>query len=257
MPNMPMLSRLAASLVVGLGCVASQAAVAPSPPVHAATGRHAEFGAAHASRDTIAVANAIVASGDNEGAPFIILDKINAHVFVFEASGRLRAAAPALLGYAKGDDTVPGIGDKKIADIKAEERTTPAGRFVAEFGRSSSRGEDVVWVDYDAAVSMHRVVTSNPKEHRLQRLATPTAKDNRISYGCINLPKAFYETYVGPLVAHTRTIVYVLPETRPARQVFAFMDAKNNTRSRGANPSAVAKAMRAGPPGGSMPVIDQ
>jgi len=232
-----------------LGTGAAQAGTSPA--------RNADFGAVHASRNTVRVANGIVASSDNEGAPFIVLDKINARVFVFDATGHLQASAPALLGLAKGDDTVPGIGDKKIADITPQERTTPAGRFVAEFGRSSSRGEDVVWVDYDAAVSMHRVVTTNPKERRLQRLATPTPRDNRISYGCINLPKAFYEKWVGPMVERTRTIIYVLPEKRAARQVFAFLDPNNNLRmARGAYGS-VGRAMRAGPPAGSMPVIDQ
>ena len=41
-----------------------------------------------------------------------------------------------------------------------EERTTPAGRFVAERGQNL-RGEDVVWIDYDAAVLMHRVITTS------------------------------------------------------------------------------------------------
>ncbi len=217
--------------------------------------RHADFGATRASSRTMLVANGIVRTNDNEGAPFIILDKVAARVYVFDAAGRMQATAPALLGFARGDDTVPGIGDKKIADITPEERTTPAGRFVAEFGQSSSRGEDVVWVDYDAAVSMHRVVTSNPKERRLQRLATPTPRDNRISYGCINLPKAFYETWVGPTVKRTRTIVYVLPETRPARQVFAFLDPAGSARM--ARSRSIAKSMRAGPPDGTMPIIDQ
>lgn len=53
----------------------------------------------------------------------------------------------------------------------------------------STRGEDVVWVDYDAAVSMHRVL--NVKE-RLAALASPTNADNRMSVGCINLPPQFY-----------------------------------------------------------------
>ncbi|WP_280154476.1 hypothetical protein [Piscinibacter sp. XHJ-5] len=230
---------------------------------HAATGRptvsvptsvkRADFGREQPSRDARQVVNDVVASGDNEGAHFIVLDKVNARVYVFEPGGRLLAAAPALLGLAHGDDTVPGIGDKKIADIKPEERTTPAGRFVAEMGQSSSRGEDVVWVDYDSAVSMHRVVTSNPKERRLQRLATRTAKDNRISYGCINLPKAFYEKWVGPTVAQSSTIIYVLPETRSPREVFGFMEA-----SRVAGRQAPARSLRAGPPeGANWPTIDQ
>jgi len=84
-----------------------------------------------------------------------------------------------LLGLARGDDSVPGIGERKIAEILPFERTTPAGRFVGERGRNAS-GEDIVWVDYDAAVSMHRVRATNPKERRLERLASPTPADNRI-----------------------------------------------------------------------------
>ena len=37
----------------------------------------------------------------------------------------------------------------------AEERTTPAGRFVASLDRDV-HGQEVLWVDYDAAISMHR-----------------------------------------------------------------------------------------------------
>jgi hypothetical protein len=144
---------------------------------------------------------------------------------VFEPSGRLKAASPELLGYAIGDDNAPGIGTKPLAQIRPEERTTPAGRFVAEVGMNA-RGEDVVWVDYDAAVSMHRVLTTNPAERRLERLATPTNEDNRVSYGCINLPKAFYEDVLAPTVKSAGAIIYVLPETRPMQQVFGPMDVK-------------------------------
>jgi hypothetical protein len=122
---------------------------------------------------------------------------------------------------AGGDDSVPGIGDRKISHIRTEERTTPAGRFVAALDRNL-RGEEILWVDYDAAISMHRVHTNKPKERRLQRLATPTPLDNRISYGCINVPAKFYDNVVRPAFNGTNGIVYVLPETRLAREVFLF-----------------------------------
>jgi hypothetical protein len=104
------------------------------------------------------------------------------------------------------------------------ERTTPAGRFLAERGHNA-RGEDVVWVDYDAAVSMHRVITTNAAERRMERLATPSADDNRISYGCINVPAAFYERHVRPSFAVRNAVVYVLPDLRSLRQVFPAYDA--------------------------------
>jgi len=147
----------------------------------------------------------------------------NAKIFVFDASGRIRGAAPALLGLARGDDTVPGIGDRPLSSVRPDERTTPAGRFVAQRGMST-RGVDVVWVDYDSGVSLHRVVTNNPRERRLERLATPTPADNRISYGCINVLDAFYNNVVNPSFTNTNGIVYVLPETRPVRWVFGSYD---------------------------------
>ena len=110
---------------------------------------------------------------DSRDAPFLVVDKRRARVLVFDASARLVADAPVLLGAARGDDSVPGIGTRKMSDIRPHERTTPAGRFEAEAGRNV-QGEDIVWVDYDNAVSMHRGRTSNPRERRLQRLASPT-----------------------------------------------------------------------------------
>ena len=134
---------------------------------------------------------------DHHGLPFAVVDKVGAQVFVFDAAGALLGAAPVLLGLAKGDDSVPGIGDRPLAHILPSERTTPAGRFVVEIGHNL-HGHTVVWVDYSAAISMHAVVTSNPAEHRLDRLATPTIADNRISYGCINVPTVFFNAVVVP-----------------------------------------------------------
>jgi hypothetical protein len=185
--------------------------------------RRLDFGAVTPTDDVRKLASWAVATADYQDRSFVILDKKDARVYVFEPSGRLKAASPALLGFAIGDDNSPGIGTKPLAQIRPDERTTPAGRFVAEIGMNA-RGEDVVWVDYDAAVSMHRVLTTNPAEHRLERLATPTNEDNRVSYGCINLPKAFYEDILAPTVQKKGAIIYVLPETRPMQQVFGPMD---------------------------------
>jgi hypothetical protein len=170
------------------------------------------------------LADWIALTGDHAGAPFIIVDKKRASVFVFEANARLRAHSAVLLGAALGDDSVPGIGTRPMAQILPAERTTPAGRFVAERGRNT-QGEDVVWVDYDAAVSMHRVRTGNASERRAERLATPTIDDNRISYGCINVPVAFYESFIQPIFAASKAMVYVLPDTKPVQETFGMLQA--------------------------------
>jgi hypothetical protein len=181
--------------------------------------KRANFGRKKASLEARHVANWVVDSGDNQSMPFVIVDKADAKVFVFDANGQLRGTAPALLGLARGDDTIPGIGDRKLSSIRPEERTTPAGRFVAALGYNL-HGVEILWVDYDLAISIHRVITTKPRECRLQRLATPSPLDNRISYGCINVPAKFFDKVVRPAFTGTNGIVYVLPETRSAREVF-------------------------------------
>lgn len=148
------------------------------------------------------------------GQPFVVLDKQLAHAWVFDGNARLAGATPVLLGSAKGDDSVPGIGEKPIAAILPHERTTPAGRFHLEPGKNA-KGERIYWVDYDAAVSMHRVRSANASERRLDRLATSDVADNRISYGCINVPEAFYNDVIDGLFASGKGSIYILPETRP------------------------------------------
>ena len=163
-------------------------------------------------------------SGNNKAQAFAIIDKKNAALHVFDSDGTKLASSPVLLGLAIGDASVPGIGERKMSQILPEERTTPAGRFVTEPG-VNLQGKDIVWIDYDAAVSMHRVVTSNKAERRLERLATPDVSDNRISYGCVNVPAAFYDTYIKPAFGSQPAVVYVLPETSEASAFFNMGDA--------------------------------
>ena len=196
----------------------------------------ANFAQQLASQESRDMADWVVDSGDNHLKPFVIVDKMQAKVFVFDAQGRLRGAAPALLGLAIGDDSVPGIGQRKLSSIRPEERTTPAGRFVASLDRNL-KDEEILWVDYETAISMHRVITSNAKERRAQRLASASLRDKRISYGCINVPVNFYNKVLSPAFTGTDGIVYVLPETRSAREVFGSYDVGERARLQAASPS--------------------
>lgn len=182
--------------------------------------RLADFGGRVASTDARFVANWVTDARDNVGLPFAILDKRDARLFLFSPSGRLIDSTAVLLGAAVGDNSVAGIGKRPIADVRPEERTTPAGRFVSQPGRNAT-GENVVWVDYDSAVSMHRVRLIDPRERRLERLASDDPTERRISYGCINIPVSFFENVVEPLLGRQRAVVYVLPEEKSVREVFA------------------------------------
>lgn len=212
-------------------CAAGLAAVALSVSgsavetgsIQAATGvvspAAVDFRGQSASRDVREVAE-WARAGDARRLPFVVVDKAAAKVFVFDRDGRLLGAAAALLGLGLGDDSVPGIGLRKLATITPVERTTPAGRFEASLGHDLE--QDILWIDYDAALSLHRVITGNRKDRRVQRLASPSPLDNRISYGCINVPIAFYDAVVAPAFTATMGIVYILPQTKPMRDVFAL-----------------------------------
>jgi len=200
----------AAAFAAGAGAQALGQAPPDADPLAAPT---------RAARETIGW---VVASGDNRGLPFIVIDKTAAAVFVFDAQGNAVGAAPALLGVASGDDSTPGVGDRDLSQIGPAERTTPAGRFVARYGPAYG-GHTVLWVDFANSVALHPVVTTNPRERRLQRLESLSPEDNRITFGCINVPIPFYREIVQPLFAEAGGIVYILPETRPLEEVFPGM----------------------------------
>lgn len=226
-PAMQQPSQTTGALSLGAGLAnavdTSPAKVASPAPQPTQVPRRAQFGKEPASAEARQIAAWALHSGDNQNRAVVVVDKMHAKVYVFDRDGALQGAAPALMGSAIGDHTVPGVGDKPVGQVLPEERTTPAGRFVAETGLNAN-GEDVVWVDYDAAVSMHRVRANVKAERRLERLASSTAADNRISFGCINLPVSFYEKVLSPLVRGTGAVVYVLPETQPAAAFFGAYD---------------------------------
>lgn len=219
---------LAACAATPLAGHAANLAPAPAGPAFSAASRpavpalRAGFSGEPVSSDARRVADWVLRSGDNRRLPFMIVDKANASMFLFAASGELLGVTPVLLGLARGDDSPPGIGDRPLAAIAPAERITPAGRFEARMGRNLD-GQEILWVDYAAAISVHRATDLKPgltANDRLVRLASPTAADNRISHGCINVSAAFFERMIQPAFAGGSGMVYVLPETRSLREEF-------------------------------------
>lgn len=167
-----------------------------------------------------AFADSVVRAGDAGGRAFAIVDKPGATVWVFDRQGQLLERSPVLVGQAPGDVAPPDIGTRPLSKVRPSEKITAAGRYVTEPGRNA-QGEDIVWLDYDAALSMHRV-RNVPGEHRPERLRTPGTADKRISFGCINVPTRFYDRRIDPLFARSSGVVYVLPETRAPGELFGF-----------------------------------
>ena len=158
------------------------------------------------SQTLVDLAGWVVASKDNHGYPFAVIDKAAAQILVFGGDGRLRGAAPGLFGSAVGDHTAPGIAGLALREIPGRDRTTPAGRFIGGYGPSIDAGR-VLWVDYESAVSIHPTATGIPAE----RLASPTPEDNRVTHGCINVEPGFYEQVVRATFERGG-IFYILPD---------------------------------------------
>jgi len=198
---------------------------AAAPPIV----KRADFGKEKPGREARHLADWAIDSGDNKRMPFVVIDKTVARVFVFDAQGRLLGAAAALIGISRGDDSAPGVGDRELSAIPLKDRTTPAGRFEAALGRNY-HGKEILWVDYEASISMHPVIDTVPGERRPHRLATATPLDNRISFGCINVPIPFFKDIVSTSFKATSGIVYVLPELRPFAEVFSTYDVDERER---------------------------
>ena len=203
----------------GTPATAAAPASPASPPPQLPTLTAADFRDIQPTPDARHMADWVVARHDNGRLPFIVLDKRDARLYVFQPNGQLVDQTPVLLGAAHGDETYPGIGDVPIAQVKPYQRTTAAGRFVTRPGLDADR-TDVVWLDYDAALAMHRVINKVKSERRLQRLASANPKVRRISWGCINIPIEFFDSYISPVFGKHPGVTYVIPERKTFADVF-------------------------------------
>src|SRR3546814_11935464 len=86
--------------------------------------------------------------------------------------------------------------------------------------RISDWSSDVCSSDlYDSAVSIHPTATGVPAERRVERLASPSPDDNRITHGCINVSPEFYEQVVSPTFERGG-VFYLLPDEAPVAETF-------------------------------------
>ena len=126
-----------------------------------------------------------------------------------------------------------------MAKVRPEEKTTPAGplrrrgRDATPPARKSSGSTTARRCRCTAcAWSIRRSAGSSGWRRRIR-------PQRRISYGCINVPVAFFESVVWPLLRTTRAVTYVLPETRSVDEVFAgAYDQIMKVAARAAGPSA-------------------
>lgn len=183
------------------------------------------------SEPTMRVADWVAASGDNRSLPYAIIDKANASLSLFDAKGKPLADVPVLIGIAVGDEATPGVGSKTLAEIGPAEKTTPAGRFLTKFGLPF-RKERILWVDYATSVAIHPIPADAAKrDRRRERMLSPEPDDNRITFGCINVPKAFYASTLRAQFLKKGGYVYILPDTKPIEEVFPRLRVHALTRA--------------------------
>jgi len=202
------------------------ALAAPLTPTHAAgeaqpaaAVRHVDFRGTTVSPNTQRVAAWAVHSRDHGRYPFIIVDKLNASATAFDASGRLLQTVPVLIGIGVGDAFAPGVAQLKMSQTQPWQRVTPAGRYVAEEGKTPD-GKKVLWVDYDGAIAIHKIPSKETPDRRHERMRSANPADHRITYGCINVPVSFYDDVVRTHFRKYGGIVYVLPDTKAVEAVF-------------------------------------
>jgi len=211
------LAASAAVLVIVAGPLAAASAAAPSARTSATT--RADFGPQKASPQVEQIVGWAVRTGDHKALPFAVIDKVNARLYAFDASGKPLAATPVLLGMGIGDSFAPGVSQMDMYQTRPWQRVTPAGRFRADVFEKG-HGDSTIWVDYDSGIALHKMITRNTAERRAERMASAHPADHRITYGCINVPAAFYDTVLYPAFKPRNGIVYVLPEKNALEAVF-------------------------------------
>lgn len=234
------------ALAAGLALAPGQPALSHTSAIAAAsdvaTVRNADFRGAALPSNVRGIAQWAVQTADHQGLPFIVVDKVSAMAAAFDARGRFIRSTPVLLGMGVGDTWAPGVLQMEMHQTQPWQRITPAGRFVADEDRND-KGQRVLWVDYDAGIALHRLPSRNT-QRRHERIRSPDPAVRRITYGCINVPGAFYDQVVHPNFRRKGGIVYVLPDVDPVNTVFRSYDGGKSLETAaarsGGNPAAPA-----------------
>lgn len=132
----------------------------------------------------------------------IIASKTQGQIYVYNAESHDIVATSALFGKKIGDN----VNSKS-------DKITPSGVFQAEKIFSTHLKENAtVFLRQDGVLyAIHPVWRGNPGQARELRLNSPSSTDNRITNGCVNVPKDFYYQHIDTL-RNGSTVVIILPE---------------------------------------------
>ena len=150
------------------------------------------------------------------GKGFMIADKPNGMLHVFRADGSVLVQDAALYGKDIGD--VKGA----VSSLKGGAKITPAGKFTLQAVPDSDYAGGMVLTlvetqEDGGIIAVHAAYLGDAKENRSGRLASPSAQDNRISYGCVNTS---HDTFLKSILPNIDMLnggmIFVLPDDQTA-----------------------------------------
>lgn len=176
-----------------------------------------------------AVYSAMAPVAMKSGKWFMVADKPNGMLHIFKEDGSHALSDPTLYGKDKGDVLAA------VSSLDGGAKVTPAGKFTLKARASTyAGGQELILMeskDHTGYIAVHAADTSTPSENRLGRLASATAEDNRISYGCINTK---HETFINEIKPNISSLdggmIFVVPDAQD--QVSQMFAPENRTETR-------------------------
>lgn len=150
--------------------------------------------------------------------PIVIVDKQMGLTYMIDANGVLAGKSASLTGKTKGDFRSEEA--KKTASVESiaeKDKVTEAGMFEGALKKSEDYGRVITLQEFNNySVALHQTYLKKPAERRQERLESATPEDNRISFGCINVPNEFMQNVVLKSIPYgmTRFPIVVIPESK-------------------------------------------
>ena len=179
-----------------------------------------------------AVYSAMAPVAMKSGKWFMVADKPNGMLHIFKEDGSHALSDATLYGKDKGD--VLGA----VSSLEGGPKITPAGKFtMKESPADYAGGTSLILMeskDYTGYIAVHAADTSTPSENRLGRLASATAEDNRISYGCINTKHDTFINEIKPNISKLDGgMMFILPEAEDQAAKMFAAETRTETRTEG------------------------
>lgn len=116
---------------------------------------------------------------------YVVVDKTNRELLIVE-NGRITLRDPVLIGKEEGD-AVPVMSGRSATNAG---RYEPVVRTDEEAYRNYYRNTNILFdcnQEFTRCSAIHGLWTQVASENRIQRYESPTAADNAITNGCVNV----------------------------------------------------------------------